>query len=303
MKLVAVSVVRDELDIVEPFVRHAAALVDEVIVTDHGSTDGTREVLAELARELPLTVRDDDAPGLRQAQRMTRMMREAVENRGADWVIPLDADEFPIGLWRETLAQSDASAPLEARWRTYVPDPADDPEELNPALRLRHRLAAEANPWAKVAVPAALVRAGSSLAQGSHELLAQGRKVEARLAPELRLAHLPVRSVGQYAAKVALAQLATLVTPGRAPSWNLHLRAAYELLKSEPAAFPAALRAAALGYALSPGQQFEPRLELDPLAYQGGPIKHGGSPDDLGRALRVVLGWAEQLARKYDAGQ
>jgi len=48
MKLIAIGRVKDELDIIEPFVRHHAHYFDTHIVLDDGSSDGTYEVLQEL---------------------------------------------------------------------------------------------------------------------------------------------------------------------------------------------------------------------------------------------------------------
>ena len=48
MKIVAISMVRNEADVIEAFVRHHAGLVDELIVVDHRSIDGTDELLREL---------------------------------------------------------------------------------------------------------------------------------------------------------------------------------------------------------------------------------------------------------------
>jgi len=48
MRLVAVSIVKNEADIIEPFVRHTLAWVDHHLVFDHDSTDGTREILGAL---------------------------------------------------------------------------------------------------------------------------------------------------------------------------------------------------------------------------------------------------------------
>ena len=57
-------VVRDERDIVEEHLAfHLAAGVDEVIVTDHASTDGTEEVLARYERDGRVRVlREPDGP-------------------------------------------------------------------------------------------------------------------------------------------------------------------------------------------------------------------------------------------------
>ena len=62
MRLWGVSMVRNEADVIEAFVRHNLGVLDGLAIVDHGSFDGTTEILAELQREdLSLRiVRDDD---------------------------------------------------------------------------------------------------------------------------------------------------------------------------------------------------------------------------------------------------
>src|SRR5450631_4333571 len=95
MKLVAVSRVRNEADIIEAFVRHHAVYFGKLIVLDDGSSDGTYEALQSLRAEgLPLVVLQAPAVGYEQSRYMTRLLRIAVDQFGADWIVPLDADEF-----------------------------------------------------------------------------------------------------------------------------------------------------------------------------------------------------------------
>ena len=52
--------VRDEIDIVETNILfHLEQGVDEVIVTDNGSVDGTRDVLETLSNSNPITIIDE----------------------------------------------------------------------------------------------------------------------------------------------------------------------------------------------------------------------------------------------------
>ncbi len=77
MSVVGVSTVKDEADVVEWTLRHMADEVDSLVVADNGSRDGTREILAWLADELPLTVVDDPEVGYYQSRRITRLADEA----------------------------------------------------------------------------------------------------------------------------------------------------------------------------------------------------------------------------------
>jgi hypothetical protein len=94
VKLVQTLVVRDEADIVDAQIRHHLNQgVDFVIATDHGSVDGTTDILESYARDgclhrIPVEGEMHDGPW------RTHMARLAAERFAADWVINTDADEF-----------------------------------------------------------------------------------------------------------------------------------------------------------------------------------------------------------------
>lgn len=91
-----VSMVRDEQDVIEAFVRHHAPQVDGLLIADNLSADHTRGILDDLAAEFPLIVTDDPDPAYRQSEKMTALAQRARVEFGAGWIIPADADEF----WR-----------------------------------------------------------------------------------------------------------------------------------------------------------------------------------------------------------
>jgi hypothetical protein len=95
MKLVMTLLVRNEVDMIETNLEyHLAQGVDFVIVTDHGSEDGTSEILREYERMGVAKVIRDEQEGHHQSNRVTRMAEIARVGHGADWVIHNDADEF-----------------------------------------------------------------------------------------------------------------------------------------------------------------------------------------------------------------
>jgi hypothetical protein len=113
VKVVGLYLVRNEVDIIETNLRHhLTTVLDEAIVVDNGSTDGTFELLAELADELPLQL-GSEIGHVYQSARVTRMARYAAQ-QGADWVLPIDADEFWVARdepFRSVLEE----APVDAR--------------------------------------------------------------------------------------------------------------------------------------------------------------------------------------------
>lgn len=104
-----VSMVKDEQDVIEAFVRHHAAQVDGLLIADNLSSDHTRGILDDLAHEFPLVVVDDDDPAYRQSEKMTALAHRARVEFGADWIVPADADEFWRPLRMPTIAELCAS--------------------------------------------------------------------------------------------------------------------------------------------------------------------------------------------------
>lgn len=112
MKVFGVMVVRNEADILAINVAHHLALgIDRILIVDNGSSDGTERVLERLAAMGPVRWTRVEGPFL-QSEVASSLAREAFL-RGADWVVPIDADEFwfaPAGNFRELLQESSAGA-------------------------------------------------------------------------------------------------------------------------------------------------------------------------------------------------
>jgi len=109
-------VARNEADIIRTNVLYHLSLgLDRLLVVDNGSTDGTDRVLRELGKD-PRVRWTRDEGLFYHGQIATELAREAYRE-GADWVVPIDADEFwlaPDGNFRGVLEESEAGA-LRAR--------------------------------------------------------------------------------------------------------------------------------------------------------------------------------------------
>ncbi len=139
----------------------------------------------------------------------------------------------------------------------------------------------------------------ATLAQGSHEVLVGGRPCEPRPHGSGRLAHFPLRSPGQYAAKIAVGSLQYQVMADRNWQWGYHYKEPFALLKRDLAAFLAGFPKAALRYATPAEARIEAEPVLDPLLYRGGPLRYTPRVDDAAVAWQALLGYAEDLARHY----
>ena len=305
VRVVAVSTVKNEEDVVEAFVRHTVALVDRLVVVDNASTDGTLQILRALEQEgLPLAIESDPEIGFYQWRRSTRLMRHAVDELGADWVMPLDADELAV-FDRDALrvpppAPDGRPQALKLPWRTFTPDPTDSAAEPNPFLRIRHRLVREPFPWVKVVVPAAVARLEQGIiSQGSHAFELEDRPLDMEPVEGGYLAHFPFRSPGQQASKITVTTLQTIAMTERDPNWGMHIRAAYETLRRDPAALAASFYELGLRFGVMPDVEFEPETTADTVPYRGGRLRHTRPFDDGARAFTTLLAYAEELARRY----
>ena len=95
MKIVSITTVKNEADIIESFVRYHLNIVDEMIILNNGSTDDTNYILNQLLNEiLPITVIDDKDKYFKPVQKMNFLLKKAIQEFGADIVCPIDVDEF-----------------------------------------------------------------------------------------------------------------------------------------------------------------------------------------------------------------
>ena len=103
MQTVSLTMVKNEEDIIEAFVRYNLRSIDHMFIADNLSTDGTMDILQALKVEgLPLTLTTDDGQAYKQNAKITAMYRKASKQYDFEYVFMLDADEF-LELDREEL--------------------------------------------------------------------------------------------------------------------------------------------------------------------------------------------------------
>ncbi|HBX79707.1 MAG TPA: hypothetical protein DEG88_01315 [Propionibacteriaceae bacterium] len=180
----AVTMVKDEADIIERVIRHLFAQgVDGIVVADNRSTDETPAILARLSTEFPgLHIAADNEPAYYQQAKMTLLARAAAA-AGADWIIPFDADELwfaPSGRLKEWLNGSSDEIVQAVMYNTF---PGQDGWVLDTQRSHLVKVAFRARPDVVVTI-------------GNHDVIHPGRR-----GAGLRIAHVPWRSFGQFASK------------------------------------------------------------------------------------------------------
>ena len=186
--IVAVTMVRDEADVISTTIAQLFAQgVDHVIAADNLSTDRTREILEGFGN---LTVVDDNEPGYYQAEKMTKLARQACD-MGADWVLPFDADEIWYGIEgtiAERLAGCDADVVMAAGWDHIVTSPGD--QRFSPWRRPEYQT------LSKVAFRACPT---AELNMGNHDVRGAGPHYTSGV---LEYRHFQYRSLAQMARKL-----------------------------------------------------------------------------------------------------
>jgi glycosyltransferase involved in cell wall biosynthesis len=216
--------VKDEVELIERTIAHIRAIgVDHIIACDMHSTDGTGEILEKY--------RSDDDFWLTQVsdgesqETWVRANLELVDKANADWVIFLDADEFPIpasGYLKECAALEYADAVTLDRFNVPLCQGQPPmPSALVPELYERLLLVVESIPdsefwpyleqnpnasWIrKQMMPRVMARPEkiAGLTLGTHDVVPTDQALLRRAkADDLLVSHLPFTTRSRFARKV-----------------------------------------------------------------------------------------------------
>jgi hypothetical protein len=160
---------------------HLAVGCERVLVVDNGSSDATRRTLRWLGRCYPIdwTTRPE---GLPRAQVVTELADDA-RRAGADWVLPLDTDEFwhATGQLPELLADAGPIGALEVPRIEFVQARDQIHSRTTAIVRADHRVEPVVRGGAAIEQFLALERSAFELAPPSKLLLRVGPELEIEL--------------------------------------------------------------------------------------------------------------------------
>lgn len=228
----AIMLVKDEADIIETTVRHLAWHVDEILVLDNMSSDGTTDILHWLGSELPLFVIPDNERGHYQGRKTSWLAKLALDRRHR-WVVPCDADEFwftsdgrPLRDWLDGIGREHQF--VKASILNHVCTALDDPDEPNPVRRIgwRQRTPLDIR-WGKVACR---TRPDLEIHDGNHSASTHGVGTTGN---GLEIRHFPYRSEKHFVDKAVKGLAAFRAAPDLDEGTGAHWRTYGRVIEEE----------------------------------------------------------------------
>lgn len=231
-KIVSITTVKNEADIIESFVRYNLNIVDLMIILNNGSTDDTNFILDSLVSEnLPIIVLNDKDKYFEPQEKYNFLLKKAFDECGADIVCTLDADEFIISENgenpRDSLLEIDEHTYYRLKWKTYVPTKFDNDDKFIPS-RITHIRDESIEILPKVVLTKELFYDfGVELPTGNHDLEFNkkellNKKIFRKECSDLKIAHFPLRSVEQTTSKVLVSYPNTLSRKFVSPDVSHH---------------------------------------------------------------------------------
>jgi hypothetical protein len=227
LKLAVAALIRNEIDNVGSFLQHLDALIDHVLLMDHGSIDGTDRLLEQAFAQRPgWTLWRLEPVGYHQTAFNIFALRHLMRHTDADVAMFLDADEFIDVPDRASLQAALAGLTDPDRigymhWRNVVPD------------RLNTRTISQGEAiWrtphlsilGKVVIPRlfwARHNQEMTLAIGNHGLYFDPQHM-VPVDQVGEILHLPIRSHAQPSSKVLAGVFSVMAQADRLPAQGWH---------------------------------------------------------------------------------
>lgn len=178
MKIVSFTMVNNESEIIESFIRYNYNFVDEMVIIDNGCTDSTIKIVRNLISEgFRITVYDESLEAYNQYRLDNKYLNKIINEIKPDIILPLDADEFLTGDSnpRDILERLELDSIYYVTWRWYVMTKDDDCSDPFIPKKMRYCLTrpawnySDGTPVTKAIIPAAYYKSmGLTLSMGHH---------------------------------------------------------------------------------------------------------------------------------------
>jgi hypothetical protein len=236
----SISMVKNEADIIESFVRYNMSVLDGMIILDNNSDDNTLKILNALKDEgINIHLFESEKKGYFQYSILNMLLLKAVEEFKVDIIVPLDSDEFIIsntgGNPREIIEKIDPDTYLLVKWKTFVPDFSKNQNQKFIPAKITAARDESYESYYKVIVPKEIVENyNAKLSKGNHTITYNKKyhkNIKQYISPDLRIAHFPLRTKDQTIRKVVTGWINTINRIDKKDNESFHWKQIFDRIK------------------------------------------------------------------------
>ena len=210
MKIVSITTIKNEADIIESFIRYHSHIMDLMIFLNNGSTDNSEYILQQLINEgLPIVMINDKDKYFEPSEKYNLLLDKAMQEYDADIVCPLDCDEFissDDNNPRILIEKIPKNTVYTIKWRTYVPTKDDDSNILFIPKRIQNIREENIETEYKIIITKELYsKFNARLTIGNHNISFDEKfkdQINYSFNEKLNISHFPLRSLNQTISKV-----------------------------------------------------------------------------------------------------
>lgn len=243
MKIIVVCMIKDESDIIESFIRYYAIFCDEIIIYDDNSSDKSKDIIRNLIKEglnVLLIENESSRTGLEQKLVYNDLLELAFRKHHADWVLPIDADEFLISINGENprvlMEKLDYTKGYQLLSRNYIA--VDNPQEnsvfLPSIYNEYYDSKLEGNVFKVIINKKQFFEYHVKISTGQHQFIydEKNKCFEIECHNELRLAHYQYRSYEQAIKKIVFGNTKYYLDRDARRGFGIHYVEPYNQIKN-----------------------------------------------------------------------
>ena len=198
MKIVSFTMVNNESEIIESFIRYNYNFIDLMVIIDNGCTDNTINIIYNLINEgYNIIVYDESLEPYNQFELDNKYLNKIIKDFSPDIIIPLDADEFLTGDEnpRNILEQLSLNKIYYIYWQWFIITENDDKKEMFIPKRMKYCLNkpvwnySDGSLVTKTILPVKYFKKMNLTLSMGHHTVFGNDKVEIEELKSLRLAH------------------------------------------------------------------------------------------------------------------
>lgn len=224
MKIVSFTMVNNESEIIESFIRYNYNFLDEMYIIDNGCTDNTIKILHNLKNDgYKIVIYDESLEAYDQFRLDNKYLNKIIEESNPDLIIPLDADEFIISDHkdpRKEMEKLSLDKIYYVNWQWYVMTEKDDPKETFIPRRLKYCLKrtvwnySDGTPVTKVILPARYFKEKELTMSMGHHTVYGDKSIAIEEINNIKLAHYRAISEEQLVYKTCCYTMRDIATMG-----------------------------------------------------------------------------------------